>query len=313
MPWKSVRRLVAGYIATALSGPRVVIDGTGGTLGQILWFTGEPAETQAAAIHIIPVSPTEAFLKILGPSMGPGTTRIEMHTTGILRLEYTNRLELNSNVQVLANGDVDINTGNVNVDAGDINMPVGDINMGSGMLNVGGPANVNNGQTLTVTGVTELQSDVNVRNTKPLSLYGGQLNLYGGAINLDGGGLTIVWGGIDLLNTGARIKRGNLAGPGFQNGWGNFGGGFANVQYVEYPDHTGGLSGVANAGTLAATMFVLPTAIRPANDHVFVCPGAGNTVVQILVLANGIVRTQSAPGGTTWVGLSGCRWPIAGF
>src|SRR5690606_17786984 len=102
-----------------------------------------------------------------------------------------------------------------------------------------------------------------------------------------------------------------------QNGWTNFGGGYQNAAYVEYPDQTAGLVGVIAAGNTAfgtVLMTVLPAAIRPGATHVFLCAGSAGTAAQVAVDASGGVRLQSLTAGTpTWISLSGCRWPMNGF
>ncbi len=117
------------------------------------------------------------------------------------------------------------------------------------------------------------------------------------------------------LPTGAWVKRGNLVGLTMQNGWTYHNLGFQDPSYAEFPDHTAGLFGVADAGTTTGgtTITTIPTAIRPANDHVFFCAADGTKTIQIVVQAGGAVKIQNASATPVWVSLGNCRWPMVGF
>lgn len=130
------------------------------------------------------------------------------------------------------------------------------------------------------------------------------------------GGLTVTGsitanGGITLPE-GKYIIRGPVAAPAFQNGWGNLGGTFQTVRYIEYPDGTAGIIGVANGGTVLTdtVLFNIPTHLRPDGNHTFIVPSTGGRQAQISVQSDGDVVLQSPDAGTTWLGLTSCRWPV---
>lgn len=114
---------------------------------------------------------------------------------------------------------------------------------------------------------------------------------------------------------GKYIIRGPVAAPSFQNGWGNYTGspGFQTVRFIEYPDGTGGLIGVAAGGTTTTgtTMFSLPVQVRPEGHHTFICAADGGAQAQIKIESGGAVKIQSPDAGISWVALSNCRWPLA--
>jgi hypothetical protein len=117
------------------------------------------------------------------------------------------------------------------------------------------------------------------------------------------------------LPVGKYALRGGFGTPSFQNGWGNYTAtaGFQAVRYIEYPDGTGGLTGTAKAGTLTSgtVIFNLPTQMRPAGHHAFICPADGGLQAQVRIESGGDVQIQSPDATITWVGLSHCRWPLA--
>lgn len=118
-------------------------------------------------------------------------------------------------------------------------------------------------------------------------------------------------GGITMPQS-TYIIRGPVAAPTFQNGWTNYGGGFQTVRYIEYPDGTAGLIGVISGNTtIGAVMFNLPTQLRPAGAHTFMCPANGGLQSQVVINTNGNVERQSPDTGVTWISLSNCRWPVA--
>lgn len=144
----------------------------------------------------------------------------------------------------------------------------------------------------------------------------GGLDVLGGAVI---GGLITANDGIDLP-AGNWIKRGAMAGIGWQNGWGSYGAGYQAANVIEYPDRTAGLTGVAGGGAVSGTataivMCNLPAAVRPGADHVFLAPAEAGNYVQIVVEDNGNVsnRRASAATGIDWISLSGIRWPMNGF
>lgn len=181
--------------------------------------------------------------------------------------------------------------------------PAGNVEISaSGTILATSPGNL----TLQTTGVGEIHADGNLVVDNPHVLYVGLSNFYAD--------MGIHSGGKILLDAGSWIKRGAIAGVGFQNGWGNAGG-WQSVGYVEYPDQTAGLVGVAAPGTLTAgtVMFNIPAAIRPAANHIFLCPGNLATFGRVIVEAGGNVVINTTTGTPTYLGLSGCRWPMNGF
>lgn len=150
---------------------------------------------------------------------------------------------------------------------------------------------------------------------------GGKLTTFGGLDAHGEGhffGATTFDGQMDLgdrivLANGCWIKRGGLGGLTLLLGWANFGGGYQNAGYIEYPDQTAGLVGVISGATLGI-IASLPAAVRPTAHHVFVAGASGGGTVQIRVESGGNVILQNAsPAGPTWVSLSTARWPMNGF
>ncbi|GAA0286850.1 hypothetical protein GCM10009527_097950 [Actinomadura nitritigenes] len=139
-------------------------------------------------------------------------------------------------------------------------------------------------------------------------------------INLDGGPgginaqLLNANGGI-VLPVGEYIKRGGLGTPTFGTGWGAFGGGFQAPRYIEYPDRTAGLVGVASGtpATGGTTILSFPAALAPASQQTFF--GTCNTGLktQLLITPAGNCVLQNPDAGVTWVSLQAARWPMVGF
>lgn len=189
-------------------------------------------------------------------------------------------------------------------------------------VTVSGGATINNGATLN--GGTTINDGFTVNTGATVN---GTLNVNG---TINGSGTvdvtnvltnTLTATGVITPNSGITlpsgswIKRGNLTGMTMQNGWSYHGLGFQNPSYTEFPDRTAGLFGVADAGTTTGgtTISTIPAAIRPADDHVFLCAADGTKTIQIVVQAGGAVKIQNASAVPAWVSLGNCRWPMAGF
>ena len=117
-----------------------------------------------------------------------------------------------------------------------------------------------------------------------------------------------------FLASGYHIIRGLMTAPTMANGWGNFGGGFQNVRYIDYADGTAGLVGVAGGGTTAGgtTVCSVPAALAPAASHTFDGQSLGGRHTQLVIDNTGALKIQNPDVGVTWISLSQCRWPIAG-
>jgi hypothetical protein len=201
----------------------------------------------------------------------------------------------------------------------------GDLNVNEtlivdGTVDAGGHLTANNGATIytgaSVFGNLTVTGDINVDDIIANDIdASGTLDITSIITNtLTATGVITPNSGITLPN-GAWIKRGNLTGMTMQNGWGYHGDGFQNPSYTEFPDRTAGLFGVAEAGTTTGgtTISTIPAAIRPANDHVFLCAADGAKTIQIVIQAGGAVKIQNASAAPAWVSLGNCRWPMNGF
>lgn len=90
-------------------------------------------------------------------------------------------------------------------------------------------------------------------------------------------------------------------GPAFQNGWNNYGAGFATGAY--FRDATGivHLRGLVKDGTMSATIFTLPPGNRP--DGTLIFPAASLSAYgEVRVAADGTV--VATIGSNAWVDLS---------
>jgi hypothetical protein len=79
--------------------------------------------------------------------------------------------------------------------------------------------------------------------------------------------------------------------PTFQNGWINFGGGFAAAGFYKDPLSRVHLQGVITSGTAGSTAFTLPSGYIPTENHAFaVTAGTGTpNTVSVNVFSNGQV------------------------
>ncbi|MBO2460964.1 hypothetical protein [Actinomadura violacea] len=140
------------------------------------------------------------------------------------------------------------------------------------------------------------------------------INLDGGPGGINASSLITASGGI-LLPVGEYIKRGGLGTPTFGTGWSAFGGGFQAPRYIEYPDHTAGLIGVATGtpATGGTTILSFPAGLAPAASHTFDAPCNNGKHTQLLVTSAGNVVLQNPDTGITWVSLGNISWPMVGF
>lgn len=85
------------------------------------------------------------------------------------------------------------------------------------------------------------------------------------------------------INVGTFPGGGTVAeSPPFKNGWGNAGGGFANVSFYIDKWRRVHLRGAAEGGSVGTVIFTLPAPYRPDASERFVCPGdTGTTIIQI--------------------------------
>lgn len=115
---------------------------------------------------------------------------------------------------------------------------------------------------------------------------------------------------------GKYVKRGGLGIPTFQNSWTNFGSGYQPVRFIEYPDQTAGIVGVASGGvtTQGTVVFAITNAaLRPANHHTFDVPCNNGKHAQIVVESGGNVYLSNVDTGVTWFSFANTRWPMTGF
>lgn len=122
-------------------------------------------------------------------------------------------------------------------------------------------------------------------------------------VSIDGGPQLVwdaVYYGIDWRN------------PTFQNGWTNYGAGYANVQYGQDPYGVVHIRGIAKSGTLGSTIFTLPVGWRPeaaaAGPAQF--PSAtGVGPANITISNTGAVVAPSTAGSNALLPLGGINYP----
>jgi len=97
--------------------------------------------------------------------------------------------------------------------------------------------------------------------------------------------------------------------PAFQNGWGNYGGGFDTCFF--YKDNQGRcyLQGMISGGTIGATIFSLPSAYRPLGGQVRFAIVSNNVFGYLDVLAAG--QVVAVLGNNAYVSLNGLSFRIA--
>lgn len=90
--------------------------------------------------------------------------------------------------------------------------------------------------------------------------------------------------------------------PGFQNGWVNYGGGYAYAHAIKLDNNTVMLEGLIKGGTMNTQAFTLPAGFYPSVRHVFpsVC---GSGIGRVDVESNGKVTIAS--GSNDFITLSG--------
>ncbi len=99
--------------------------------------------------------------------------------------------------------------------------------------------------------------------------------------------------------------------PAFQNGWTNFGGGFAPAGFYVDPIGIAHLKGVIAGGTADTLAFILPSGYRPPASLAFaVAAGTpGPTLENVDVLSDGEVLTNGT--ATTAVALDGISFRVS--
>lgn len=97
----------------------------------------------------------------------------------------------------------------------------------------------------------------------------------------------------------------------FQNGWTNWGGPYATVQYRLDANGWVNLQGVAAPGTTTTgtVVFTLPAGYRPSAIHQFHPYGAANYLFE--VQPDGECNISGHPGGGAALSISGFRFPVA--
>lgn len=92
-----------------------------------------------------------------------------------------------------------------------------------------------------------------------------------------------------------------LGGVGFQNGWGNFGGGWDTAGYYKDINGTVWIKGLVTAGVVGAAIFTLPAGYRPsAGIHLATVASAGaNQYGALQIAATGVVQI-AAGFGNAW-------------
>jgi hypothetical protein len=90
--------------------------------------------------------------------------------------------------------------------------------------------------------------------------------------------------------------------PAFQNGWGNYGSGWANLAYRKRPDGYVVMKGMIALGTMSSPFVTLPVGYRPSDGgrHMVVATGGGPG--QAHVYNNGTIDIFS--GTNAWVDVS---------
>lgn len=94
------------------------------------------------------------------------------------------------------------------------------------------------------------------------------------------------------------------------NGWTNYGGGTAGINYEKTIEKKVNLDGVIKGGLVGAyTAAVLPPGCRPSTTKFLKAGTYNNGQATVLVYSNGDIRVDSAHN-TTWVSLDGLFFPI---
>lgn len=108
---------------------------------------------------------------------------------------------------------------------------------------------------------------------------------------------------------GAIHLLGNAGEPAFQNGWGDYGGGFISAAYMKDAHNRVTLRGIVAAGAVPSAIFTLPEGYRPGGAHIFPALSNGH-IGRIKIDSNGSVTAES-PSETTWLSLDGVTF-VAG-
>lgn len=168
--------------------------------------------------------------------------------------------------------------------------------------------------------------DVSLQNNSGIGIDQGHILMDSGSITLFGnnarGDLNVNNGDINMAAGLIRAGIDGLVPVTFVNGWGNFGGQFADCCFAKRPDGFGVLTGVASGGTTThgTAITKLPVDYIPEDTHVFTVTGTGGRHAQIAVrgfsagaVEQGNVVIQSPDAGLTWFSFGGVEWPLPTF
>ena len=96
--------------------------------------------------------------------------------------------------------------------------------------------------------------------------------------------------------------------PTLQNGWGNFGNGYAPAGYRKIGDIVY-LRGLVSGGTVGAILFVLPVGFRPAYNEIFAVDGF-NHIHVTLDINSGTGNAAFGSGSNTHISMSGVSFSV---
>jgi hypothetical protein len=94
--------------------------------------------------------------------------------------------------------------------------------------------------------------------------------------------------------------------PAFQNGWTNYGGGYATAGFFKDPHSIVHLRGLVKSGSLTAAIFALPAGYRPAYDALI--PVTANGAFGDLVIRAATGAVTHNDGSTVWFSLEGVNF-----
>lgn len=122
----------------------------------------------------------------------------------------------------------------------------------------------------------------------------------------------------DKLSVNGKLQAAGTAGqwaaPTFQNGWENYGPGWAQTAYRKLPTNQVQLKGLIKHATTTTTgtCFTLPAGFRPTERYMFVCWSAGGTArIDLLTDGQVFVYFYGNGGNASYVSLDTIRFPAA--
>lgn len=104
--------------------------------------------------------------------------------------------------------------------------------------------------------------------------------------------LSILTSDVNWINVGS----GGTA-PAFQNGWLNYGSGFAPARFMKLPDGMVVMQGLVQSGTVGSIIFTLPVGYRPAYTLLSATETSPNSNGRLDILSTGAVSMQSGANG----------------